>query len=303
MQGIPGLRIQGSGGFPLSTHGLPSPFALPPPLTLPPQLQFPDSVVTAPAAALLPLPARGGLELAVQGSDFGIPSDPNCVFLTWIGAGVTDPVCDGLESFVGEGEVWTGAILSYNDSVIRLTVPPTMGTLTVSIWAFNQKSTVNEGIRVNPPTLNAPASPLLFGKLLRRCWCWCADLVLPLMMRLHSGRTLCVRLLLTRVTHCPLPPPVCMPLYCPACVRRLTHALPLWTCACACAGTDGGDLFTLTGTNFGPPTVGPSTRFQVPRYKCATAPAPASLLSLLSLCGWLLSSCVTTPAPPQRCTN
>lgn len=180
--------MQGSGGFPLSTHGLPLPLA-PLPLTLPPQLQFPGSVVTAPAAALLPLPARGGFELAIQGSDFGIPSDPNCVFLTWIGAGVTDPVCDGLESFVGEGEVWTGAILSYNDSVIRLTVPPTMGTLTVSIWAFNQKSTVNGGIRVNPPTLNALASPLLFGKLLHRCCC--ADLVPPLMLSL----------LLTRVTR------------------------------------------------------------------------------------------------------
>ncbi len=131
-------------------------------------------MVSSPAASLLSLPARGGFNLDLVGLDFGLFGDPNCVFLTWVGAGTTSPVCDGMESFVGEGEVASGAIVSYNDTRIRIRMPASIGTLGATVWAFNQASAQEGRIRISPPVLTTPPTPLHFGG-----WCLTAPRVGP----------------------------------------------------------------------------------------------------------------------------
>jgi hypothetical protein len=53
--------------------------------------------------------------------------------------------------------------MSYNDTVIRLVMPPSIGSLNVSVYAFNQGSAVGGAVRIDPPVLTMGARRLLFN--------------------------------------------------------------------------------------------------------------------------------------------
>jgi hypothetical protein len=61
--------------------------------------------------------------------------------------------------------VWSaqGAVLSYNDTVIRLVMPASIGSLDVTVWAFNQLSPTTVRVVIDPPVLTMAGPRLTLG--------------------------------------------------------------------------------------------------------------------------------------------
>jgi hypothetical protein len=153
---------------------LPPSYALPPPLAAPGAMAFP----------LLRGDTRGGAVVTLIGRNFGNAAPgSNCAFLSWAGApvplppatsggggggggggppllsnpwgplpgtGAWVPFCNGVEDWLGEGEVFSGAVVSWNHTVVSFAVPPGLGLKHVQLSI--------RGNLLHPP--RTPAAPL-----------------------------------------------------------------------------------------------------------------------------------------------
>ena len=81
----------------------------------------------------------------VHGDNFGLPLSggdlSRCVFVPWRSRNTALPLrCDGLESWAGEGEIFTGYIDSWGHSNITFCMPHGLGALDVAVYSAGQWS-------------------------------------------------------------------------------------------------------------------------------------------------------------------
>jgi hypothetical protein len=99
--------------------------------------------------------AVGGYVLQLVGRNFGLSSDVQCVKVTWQGSLGGPGECDGQETFVGEGELPVASLLSYSHTLVEVLVPPGLGTMNVTVYAYNQGPVVTGQLQYAAPVLNA----------------------------------------------------------------------------------------------------------------------------------------------------
>ena len=109
------------------------------------------------AGAVLVADPQGGNYLVINGENFGrFSSGLSCAFVVWdacIASAVRpclSPVCDGLESWPGEGEVPAAAIMAWNHDSIVLQLQPGAGRRVISVVGGGQASTPAVSFRLTP---------------------------------------------------------------------------------------------------------------------------------------------------------
>jgi len=98
--------------------------------------------VSSPSVALL-VDASGGDLVALEGSGFGAAqvAGGSCVFVPWTFRVTTLQLrCDGMETFLGEGEISGADVRFWSASLIVVAVPPGLGSKEVSVYALGSSS-------------------------------------------------------------------------------------------------------------------------------------------------------------------
>jgi len=96
--------------------------------------------------------AAGGDLVALEGSGFGVSAAAgSCAFTPWAlrATPLASLACDGLESFLGEGEVSRAQIAFWNDSLVVFAVSPGLGSKQVTVTALNIPVTASAATSVS----------------------------------------------------------------------------------------------------------------------------------------------------------
>lgn len=105
---------------------------------------------------LLVDPAGGSL-VALEGSGFGATVAPgsSCVFVSWsFRVATTQLRCDGMETFLGEGEISGAYVLFWNASLIVFSAPPGRGSKQVSVSVLGSSSSALVPLAFRAPLLS-----------------------------------------------------------------------------------------------------------------------------------------------------
>jgi IPT/TIG domain len=101
------------------------------------------------------VPAAGNFELQLYGANFGPGNDAPFVFTRWQAKADKVPIGDRLETFVGEGEVFTGDLLFVDHTFVRFRVSPGLGTRDVIMQAYDQVPVINGQYQHQAPQLTS----------------------------------------------------------------------------------------------------------------------------------------------------
>jgi len=114
-------------------------------------------------------PALSGYAIVVTGTNFGAyDTASNCLvaLAPWRSVASGPPVCNGMEDFLGEGEVAAWDVLTYGHEIAVVLLPPGAGARTVAVVAGGQvSSTRAPNFVYTAPVLLGPLRPPPGGQL------------------------------------------------------------------------------------------------------------------------------------------